>query len=845
MSDQRPVPPEVGVLLKQKSQLEGDLANLRKGMVQQLNASARLLKCLFAIDEARFGGRYQAERTGERSHHGDLLVATAVVEALQQDLPASGEGDRANLGGALQATLSAARDLASAISSTEAAAHAAAGMPGSPTLLTGRDYPLDDPSHCLGELAGFLGDVKQACLRLKDRVQALALMVIEAEAARASDQHPAISRTAEEIAGDVATLLREREQELHEVRRQAIEDQERAANLLDRATTDYEQHVLLAREQAAREADLRQAAIAEIRSLAAEIQRLASDDPEAIGNDDLDITLGVLRESLSEDGEIETLVPAAESVLVGWSELVLKRQERMAQERDHWKQKAEQHDAADRAASVERDDLRRALKAAEEQRTTASASARSATDHDRQVGEIKQEIERERAEAQRQRTGRVEAETRAQAAMERARAAESTAKTLEAAVREAQAKVDAAERRVQQVQSGSESERRANEAELIAAREAAEAAANQARTDADAARREAEEAAAAAQAAADAARASTEQLKAESSDHARTRVQLNEVQRAMTSFQKQLESVQQARDAAVQQASAAEARMVALIAARESADRARAAGESERQDLATRLADLERRLSSSDRERLAALQEREQLRATLTGAQLEAAKQMKARDAALAEREAAMAEREAAYAEREAAMAARQAAAAERDAAKRSSTEAAHQLTLIQAERDRLAKDLSSTSERARIEAAALQRKATEQGQALEQSLEQCRTRLAEAEARLNRAQDQAERASDRAALAERTQAETQRAKDEADRLRDEAEKALKTVQHQHSLLQRDATNLRREYKPLLKAAHTAVADAQQKERQLIAWIRTLEAQLAAAQGRTPTGNGG
>src|ERR1043165_1142735 len=79
--------PALAVASKRIVALEADITNLRKGMVQQLTLSGKLIKAVFALDDDYFGGRFQGQQNQDNPDpFRDFTVATKVVEAVSEEV---------------------------------------------------------------------------------------------------------------------------------------------------------------------------------------------------------------------------------------------------------------------------------------------------------------------------------------------------------------------------------------------------------------------------------------------------------------------------------------------------------------------------------------------------------------------------------------------------------------------------------------------------------------------------------------------------------------------------------------------------------------------------------------
>ncbi|HEX3133379.1 MAG TPA: hypothetical protein VHX44_07315 [Planctomycetota bacterium] len=79
--------PALAVASKRIVALEADITNLRKGMVQQLTLSGKLIKAVFALDDDYFGGRFQAQQNQDSPDpFRDFTVVIKVVEAVSEEV---------------------------------------------------------------------------------------------------------------------------------------------------------------------------------------------------------------------------------------------------------------------------------------------------------------------------------------------------------------------------------------------------------------------------------------------------------------------------------------------------------------------------------------------------------------------------------------------------------------------------------------------------------------------------------------------------------------------------------------------------------------------------------------
>ena len=307
--------PALAVACKRIAALEGDIANLRRGMVQQLTTSGKLMKAVFALDNDYFGGRFQ----GQTSQDGmdpfrDITVATHVVEAVSEELQGVGafadspvlRDGIANLVAALEAVRSIALKM-------EETGIEAVGLPVKAGGFPPRTFPENNPPGCLAELAGFVRDLSGVLTRTRDRFSAMRMLIAEAERARSEAESTVEPVNADQVAAAVTGELRSVEAELADLRARFLAEQDQQAALVDGLRGELD----AAREALAAEADGRAADRAEARSLAAEIARLIAETPEA-SSDDLEITLAVLRDALTEDQDMAAVIAATEEAVIDW-----------------------------------------------------------------------------------------------------------------------------------------------------------------------------------------------------------------------------------------------------------------------------------------------------------------------------------------------------------------------------------------------------------------------------------------------------------------------------------------------------------------------------------------------
>lgn len=342
MSEQNQLSPELVVLSKKLNQAQADYDSLRSSMVQQVSSFRKLVKVVFDLDDGYFGGRFQSQDgVDTKNPQQDLAVALQVVEAVSDELQgASAFADSPLLRDQVANLVAAVEALRGVAIETDRAATQAIGFTGAanqPATFPARTFPENNPLACLTEAVGFLRDLQGLVARLKDRVGALVMMAEEADEARneaeSATSKVVESRNADSFAGAITAELAARDAELAALRTQAFKEQESHAEETRRIRGEIRERITAANEAVAREVELRRSDLAEARSLAAEIERLASADPEASKVDDLDITLGVLRESLDGDNqELNGITAAAEQVLVHWTRIIGERAASAAKE---------------------------------------------------------------------------------------------------------------------------------------------------------------------------------------------------------------------------------------------------------------------------------------------------------------------------------------------------------------------------------------------------------------------------------------------------------------------------------------------------------------------------------
>ncbi len=317
--------PELQSAQKRVNALELDIANLRRGMVQQLTASGKLLKAVFTLDQDYFGGRFQAQESPEgKTPIRDLTVATQVVEAVSEQLAGeSAFADSPMLRDCVATMVAAVESLRNQAIEVERVGAEAVGLPAKKDIFPARTFPENNPLACLNDAAAFSRDVQSVITRTRDRIGALKMMLAEAERSRVEAEAAIPTVNIEEVSKRLSDELKSRDAEVASLRAQTLRQQEGNAADVRRARAELAQ----AQEALSREVDLRRADHAEARSLAAEIERMAGADPEAATSDDLDITLSVLHDQLESGADIASVAAAAEAVMVNWVRLITARAE--------------------------------------------------------------------------------------------------------------------------------------------------------------------------------------------------------------------------------------------------------------------------------------------------------------------------------------------------------------------------------------------------------------------------------------------------------------------------------------------------------------------------------------
>jgi chromosome segregation ATPase len=371
--------PALAVATKRIVALEADIGNLRRGMVQQLTLSGKLIKAVFALDTDYFGGRFQAQQDQDSPDpFRDFTVATKVVEAVSEEVQgASAFADSpvlrdgiANLITALESTRGVALEM-------EKSGITAVGLPVKPEGFKARVFPENNPPGCLAEAAGSVHDLSAMMARTRDRFSAMRMMMNEAERARSEAESSVTPVNVDKVAASVVDELKAVQQDLKTTRAQLMATLDSHAQTVKTLRAELER----ARREAAFEADTRKADRAEARSLAAEIARQVELALPKGGSDDIEITLSVLREALGEDQDIAALAAATEGVVVDWVRLT--SQQAVAPGDQTRVTALQQELATAKAAAAEAAGLKTRLAAAEGRATPVDTEAAG-----RQAGEL-------------------------------------------------------------------------------------------------------------------------------------------------------------------------------------------------------------------------------------------------------------------------------------------------------------------------------------------------------------------------------------------------------------------------------------------------------------------------
>ncbi len=224
-----PPPPELAAAAKRIAALEADVANLRRGMVQQLTATGRLVQQALALDEQHFAGRFLSGR--QPNPQEELGIAADILAAATAELDKRGS----------------------------------AGGGGAPAVA---------------------GTAMTEVLRSELVAREGELAELRRQTRELQEEHAAI------VAG---------------LQTRVDQAEERASSAESGATSDSE---------AVLRADR-----AEALGLCSELLRVIQSAPA--GGDDVQITLGILQDALTEEGGLGTVCQAAESALVSWAEALM------------------------------------------------------------------------------------------------------------------------------------------------------------------------------------------------------------------------------------------------------------------------------------------------------------------------------------------------------------------------------------------------------------------------------------------------------------------------------------------------------------------------------------------
>lgn len=309
----RPEDPQLTAARQRVVALEADLGNLRKGMVQQLTSAGKLLKAVFSIDQEYFGGRFRgAQKSDAVDPLRDLAIATQVAEAVSEELQgASAFADSPLLRDAIADLLQTFEMLRDASVEQERAAIAAVGLPIKPEAFKARIYPENNPLACLKEATDFTRQVVTKVNEVRDRFTGLKMMLEEAERARAEAEGAVTPVNVDQIVGQVADELRRTQSDLTVLSERFSAD----THLHEQALAALRSELEHAREEAIAEGERRRADRAELRSLAAEVSRQAA---RIAPDDDLEISLAVLREAIDDNHDTASLAAATEAVVLDW-----------------------------------------------------------------------------------------------------------------------------------------------------------------------------------------------------------------------------------------------------------------------------------------------------------------------------------------------------------------------------------------------------------------------------------------------------------------------------------------------------------------------------------------------
>src|SRR5579862_8315996 len=146
--------PALAAATKRVVTLEADINNLRKGMVQQLTVSGKLLKAVFALDNDYFGQRFQNQAKDQDNidPFRDLTVATQVVEAVSEELQgASAFADSPVLRDGIANLITALESARGVAQEMDKTGTSSVGLPVKPEPLKTRTFPENNPPGCLAE----------------------------------------------------------------------------------------------------------------------------------------------------------------------------------------------------------------------------------------------------------------------------------------------------------------------------------------------------------------------------------------------------------------------------------------------------------------------------------------------------------------------------------------------------------------------------------------------------------------------------------------------------------------------------------------------------------------------
>ncbi len=474
MAEQQSLSPELVILSKKLAQAQAEYDNLRTSMVQQVTNFRRLVKAIFELDNGYFGGRFQAQEANasQQTPQLDLVVALQVVEAVSDELQgATAFADSPLLRDQVANLVSAVDSLRDIAIEADRAANSAVGLKaGSANPFPARTFPEHNPLACLTEAVGFLRDLQGLVGMLKDRVGALVLMAQEADEARneaeVATANLVSSRSADKISASLAAELDARDQEVAALRQVSLQGQEAHAEEIRRIRTEIRTRLDAAQETIDRERELRRSDHAEVCSLAAEIQRLAETDPETSASDDLDITLGVLRDALADPAaDLDVVTGAAEGVLTAWASMVGNRAAVAAQEllaaRSQLvalQAEAKRFADAEKGFTIAREAVAKELS---QLRTQVAEQAGALHERDlalaaqgQKIGQIQDDAARGAEELARERTARADERQRHQDALGQVKtAAQSSVAQLESVLQSARSAAEKAESQLAETRS--------------------------------------------------------------------------------------------------------------------------------------------------------------------------------------------------------------------------------------------------------------------------------------------------------------------------------------------------------------------------------------------------------